>query len=356
MPRVTVLLPTYQSERYLSEAVQSVLAQTYSDFELLAVDDDSTDRTVDILQSYHDSRIRVIQGRKRGLADALNLGISVAQGEYIARMDADDIMLPTRLAKQVEFLDTNPCVAVCGSWQQYFGMSTFIHKPPASASQCRANLLFACDLCHSTVTLRREFFQAHGLNYDGRFAAEDFELWTRVLDYGEIANLPEVLGYYRDTGHSITDKKLRELIQQNRQIVAATLSRTLQIQLTNRQRDYFAGWINPFYGPKGSRLREERQEGWRDLRQLLQTIWERNQAVRAYDDQALLRALRKEWLSLRYRIPFQTPVGQVTPEGLFQEMPGWQVIWVRGQSACRNSRGLRWKIENVKNKLSHRKH
>ena len=114
MPRVTVLLPTYQSERYLSDAVDSVLTQSFSDFELLVVDDGSTDRTLDILRGCADPRIRVVQGRRRGLADALNLGIDDARGEYVARFDADDLMVPNRLARQVEFLDENPGVAVCG--------------------------------------------------------------------------------------------------------------------------------------------------------------------------------------------------------------------------------------------------
>lgn len=351
MPKVTVLLPTYQSERYLPETINSVLAQTYHDFELLVVDDHSVDNTEKIVKSYHDPRILILHGRQRGLADALNLGIDQARGEYVARIDADDTMAPTRLAKQAAFLDANRKVAVCGAWQQYFGRSTFLHKPPASACQCRANLLFYCDLCHSTVMLRKDFFKTHDLRYDGRYAAEDFELWTRVLDHGEIANIPEVLGYYRDSGQSITNKKLQMLIRQHGQIVAATMSRTLQIHLTESQKEYFAGWINPFYGPKDSRLRQKRQEGWRDLRQLLTAVWERNLAVRAYDGQALLRAIRKEWLSLRYRIPFQASVGNVTQENLFRSVPWWSVAFLRAGNFLRNYRGLRRKVWKLKSKL-----
>lgn len=351
MPKVTVLLPTYMSERYLPETINSVLAQTYRDFELLAVDDSPTDRTIEILKSYQDQRIRIVQGKRQGLADALNLGIDLALGEYIARIDADDTMVPTRLAKQVAFLDANPNVAVCGGWQQYFGLSTFLHNPPASAAQCRANLLFYCDLCHSTVMLRKIFFQTYDLRYDGRFAAEDFELWTRVLDYGEIANIPEVLGYYRYVGQNITKRKLNELIRQNGQIVAATMLRALQIRLTERQKEYFAGWINPFYGPKGAPLRDERQECWADLQQLLMTVWMRNQAVHAYDDNALLQAIRKEWLSLRYRMPFQTPVGNVAQEDMLKNVPRWSVILARAGNFLRNYRGLRRKLYRLQSKL-----
>lgn len=200
MPKVSILLPTHQSGAHLRETLDSIKAQTYQDYELLVVDDASTDQTLEILREYPDLRIQIIQGRNQGLADALNLGIKRAQGQYIARIDADDLMVPERLEKQVHFLDVHQNVIVCGGWQQYFGLSTFLHAPPASAEQCRANLLFRCDLCHSTLMLRTASLIEHNLFYDPAYAAEDFELWTRVLDVGDIANIPEVLGYYREDG------------------------------------------------------------------------------------------------------------------------------------------------------------
>ena len=195
MPTVTVLLPTYRSERYLPECVESVLSQSYGDFELLVVDDSPGDQTQSMLNSFGDRRIRVIRGRDRGLADALNLGLLRAEGAYIARIDADDLMAKERLARQVSHMDAHPETAVCGSWQQYFGLRSYCHRPSASAEQCKANLLFRCDLCHSTLMMRKSFFLEHGLFYDGRFAAEDYELWTRVIDRGRIENIPAVLGY-----------------------------------------------------------------------------------------------------------------------------------------------------------------
>lgn len=107
-------------------------------------------------------------------------------------------------------------------------------------------LLFRCDLCHSTLMLRRTALIAHDLFYDPAFAAEDFELWTRVLNVGDIANLPEVLGYYREDGRSITAAKKEKLIRQNGEIVAASLQRNLGIVLTESQKQYFTGWTNPF--------------------------------------------------------------------------------------------------------------
>ena len=125
MPRVTVLLPTYQSEKYLCETLESVFSQTFQDFEVLIVDDHSTDDTLKIVRSFADSRIRLLVGLQKGLAAALNYGMQEATGEYIARIDADDLMVLTRLEKQVAYLDEHPKVAVCGGggakllWSKY---------------------------------------------------------------------------------------------------------------------------------------------------------------------------------------------------------------------------------------------
>ena len=347
MPKITVLLPTRQSELYLCETVQSVLTQTFSDFELLVVDDASTDRTLEILASFRDGRIRVLAGPGKGLAEALNLGLRQAGGEYIARIDADDLMTPRRLEKQVAFMDVNQKAAVCGSWQQYFGQSTFLHAPPVSPEQCRANLLFRCDLCHSTLMLRKDVFLQNQLFYNSGYAAEDFELWTRVLDFGEIANLPEVLGYYREDGRSITSQKRERLIQQNGQIVAQTLKRNLQIRLTEDQQSYFGGWENPFYKRKNGIVRESREAAWKDLKDILWKIYEHNQQVGYYQEAALLRTLDAQWNVLRYNAPFSLSMRAVSPQDLFRKRSRCAVLCRKFRSFCRNYRGFRRKYIKI---------
>jgi len=115
-PKVTVLMPVYNGEKYLNEAIDSILGQTFKDFKFLIINDGSTDGTADILKSYKDSRIKVTNNEKNiGLTKSLNKGLKMAKSEYIARMDADDISLPTRLQKQVEFMDSHPKVGVCGT-------------------------------------------------------------------------------------------------------------------------------------------------------------------------------------------------------------------------------------------------
>ncbi len=350
MPKVTVLLPTRQSEAYLRETLESVFSQSFTDYELLVVDDGSTDRTLDILENFHDSRTRIVQGRGEGLAGALNLGLTEAKGEYVARIDADDRMVPGRLEKQVRFLDRYAEVAVCGGWQQYFGLSTFIHKPPQTTEQCKANLLFRCDLCHSTLMLRKSVFLENGLFYDGHFAAEDFELWTRVLDYGGIANLPEVLTWYREDGKGITDAKKRRLIAQNGEIVAATLRRNLGLELTKEQKGYFTGWTNPFPAMSAA----ERKEKWDDLRELLYSICVRNRKAGYYDERALLRAIEAEWERLRYNVPFELPNGDITLESLFRKRSRLSALAQKGRSFYRNYRGVYRKYRKLRRMLFER--
>lgn len=355
MPRVTVLLPTYQSEKYLCETLESVFSQTFQDFEVLIVDDHSTDDTLKIVRSFADSRIRLLVGLQKGLAAALNYGMQEATGEYIARIDADDLMVSTRLEKQVAYLDEHPKVVVCGGWQQYFGRSTYLHAPPASSEQCRANLLFRCDLCHSTLMLRKEVFLKNALFYNTDYAAEDFELWTRALDYGEIANLPEVLGYYREDGKSITTAKKEELIIQQGEIVAASLKRNLGIDLSPKQTTYFIGWVNPFFNERYGIPSEDRETAWRDLQTVLTQIYMRNQEKPYYDEKALLNALAAEWVALRYNAPFELPQKDISAlEQVFAKRKRGQILLRRMLSFCRNYKGLRRKCQKLKSLLEKR--
>lgn len=206
-PKISVILPTYNAEKYLQESIESILNQSFQDFELLIIDDFSKDATRLIVNSYKDRRIRLVDGPKRGLAAALNWGIKIAKGEYIARMDADDISLPERFEKQVSFLDKHADVSLVGSWQQKFGASNNIHCPAEKHEDIKIRLLFSCDLCHSTLMWRRKDFITHNLFYNEKSPQEDYELWLRAIKKLKFHNLQEVLGKYRVSGKSISDKK-----------------------------------------------------------------------------------------------------------------------------------------------------
>ncbi|MBS1966366.1 MAG: glycosyltransferase [Chloroflexi bacterium SZAS-1] len=201
-PAVTVLMPVYNAAAYLAAALDSVLKQTFADFELLAIDDGSTDDSGALLASYaaRDARLRVVPGeRNLGLIARLNQGLELARGRYIARMDGDDLCLPTRLARQVALLDAQPNVALCGSWVQTFGdAATRIERYPSDDAGIRCELLFRNVLAHPATMLRRACIIRHALWYDPTFIhAEDYALWIQIANYGQIVNIPEVLVHYR---------------------------------------------------------------------------------------------------------------------------------------------------------------
>lgn len=202
-PKVTVLMPVYNAEAYLREAMDSILAQTFTNFEFLIIDDGSTDGSAGIVRSYADRRIRLVQNeRNLRLAATLNRGLGLARGEYVARMDADDISLPERLARQVAFMDAHPTVGISGTWAAAFGEARFSMPNPTDSERIRAKLLFDSALVHPVVILRPALLARHGLAYRDLYPIDDYDLWQRAARAFPLANLPETLLRYRVTGGS----------------------------------------------------------------------------------------------------------------------------------------------------------
>jgi len=215
-----------------------MLCQSFKDFELLIVDDGSTDGSSTVVQSFSDSRIRVLENSTRlKLSGALNRGIEEAKGKYIARMDADDISLPHRLQKQVDFLDNHPAVVMCGTAIEIFGEKeqTRIDIYPAAAEQINTYMLFDCPFCHPSVMIRREIFDKKGLRYNGNFyPTEDYELWARVAASFPTANLSDVLLRYRVHGESMTGADWNEMDRQATRIIRNLLN-TWGVQFTENE-------------------------------------------------------------------------------------------------------------------------
>lgn len=196
MPKISVIIPCYNQGQYLEEAVQSVLNQTFKDFEIIVVDDNSTDNTLEILNKYNDPRIKIIKGPQKGISAALNLGIDIAQGEYIARMDADDISLPDRFRIQTEFMDENPEIGICGSSANMLDSNGKIVKwsKPINDKDIKTNLLIDVSIIHSTVMMRKSILKNYDLRYSEIYdVTEDFDLWTRASEYVEFHNISESL-------------------------------------------------------------------------------------------------------------------------------------------------------------------
>lgn len=204
---ISVIMPVYNCALYVAEAVQSILNQTYTNFELIIIDDNSTDGTKDTVKSFSDNRIRFIKKPKNtGYPKSLNMGIDVSCGELIARMDGDDISNINRFDEQVKFLEMNPDIAVCGSWYRIISTDELI-KYPQEHEEIKIALLDYCALGHPTIMLRKCFLSKHHLRYDETLEpAEDYDLWTRIAALGKLANIPKVLLNYRVHSNQVSIK------------------------------------------------------------------------------------------------------------------------------------------------------
>ena len=206
---LSVLLPVYNGKEFLRQAVDSVLSQGDVLFDLLVIDDGSTDDSSEELSRSADQRIHVYRQANRGLAATLNRGLELASGKYIARQDQDDLVLPGRLAKQVAFLDKNPDCAMVGTWSQiWVGIRPTRrgHYHPASHEALRLELLFDNPFVHSSVMLRADAVRNLGgyCEDKSRQPPEDYELWSRIALKHRVANLPEVLTAYREVEGSMS--------------------------------------------------------------------------------------------------------------------------------------------------------
>jgi glycosyltransferase involved in cell wall biosynthesis len=208
-PVVSVVLPVYNCPGYVGQAIESILTQTYADFELIVIDDGSKDETPDVLRRYADPRIRLITQANRGLAGTLNRGIELARGRYIARQDQDDVCFPERLAKQVAFMEAHPACALLGTGAEIWredARTNRAHKHPSDNATLQFELLLNNPFVHSSVMIRKTALEQVGAYSTdrNRQPPEDYELWSRIGRQFEVANLPEVLHAYREIEGSMS--------------------------------------------------------------------------------------------------------------------------------------------------------
>ncbi|WP_158844270.1 glycosyltransferase family 2 protein [Algibacter sp. L1A34] len=196
-PLISIVLPVYNVERYITEAMDSILKQTVQDFEILVIDDCSTDNTIKIVESYNDNRVKVIKKEKnKGLIHSLNLGFSLAKGKYIARMDGDDINELERFEKQLHILETYPEIITCGSWIKYFGGHDTVIKHCEKHDAIVAQMLVKCPMSLGCCMLRTSAVRAFSFNND-KVHVEDYDFWSRIAWNGKLYNIQEVLYNYR---------------------------------------------------------------------------------------------------------------------------------------------------------------
>ncbi len=201
-------MAVYNGREYLGEAIDSILNQTFKTFEFIIINDGSDDDTLSILSAYNDKRIRIINnGKNIGLSKSLNIGILNAKGLFIARMDADDISHPSRFQQQVQILENNKNIGICGTWFKILNQDVF-YKYPVSDIDIKLSLLFHNPICHSSVLIRKECIDNLNLFYDENVRyAQDYDLWIRASQKNVIFyNVPEFLLNHRIHNNRITSK------------------------------------------------------------------------------------------------------------------------------------------------------
>ena len=238
MPRVTVLMPTYNVAPWVDEAIQSVLDQTYKDFELLVVDDASADDTLEHVKAIDDPRIRIAAFPNNvGLADNLNRGLDLIDTELVARMDGDDIAEPDWLETGVGVLDSHPEVGVCSFGFQFFGTKTSLVRFPEKSEDSKAQMLFGCTVI--VPVLRRSVFTDHGLRYStAAFPAEDYMMWSNVYRVTQVYNVQRTLFHYRTHETQISTAKRQAQIEKSNEVRLKMLN-WLNEGFSNEEKRYF---------------------------------------------------------------------------------------------------------------------
>lgn len=229
IPTISVVMPAYNAEKYLREAIDSILAQTFTDFEFIIINDGSTDSTKKIIQSYDDPRIVYLENEvNSGICVTLNKGLDAARGRYIARMDSDDISLPQRFEKQIAFMDSNPEIGVVGTHLQLMdenGNFTYVFKNASNPKECYVNMIFASCVGHPSVMIRTSCLRDNDLNYEEYFKGmEDYYLWWQLNKHTQISNIPEPLLNYRCHSRQITKNQVNaDFLRRQREFLAIRL-------------------------------------------------------------------------------------------------------------------------------------
>lgn len=293
---ISVVLPVYNGEKYLQEAIESILTQTYTNFEFIIINDGSTDNSLEIIEKYKskDNRVIVISRENKGLIVTLNEGIGVAKGKYIARMDQDDISLPERFEVQVKFMEENLDIGICGSWIKSFGENIKAYKWKLSSSNKRlkTELLFSSCFAHPSVMIKKEILIKNNLYYDNFFVnAEDFKLWSELSYVTNFSNIDKVLLKYRILNTSMTrvaDKNIEKRYEIISKIFIKYLNE-LNIQNTEEEnRLHFNLSVN-------TRIRDN-DISFNELKKYFDKLILANNLSKVFDKVELNKVLGKKWL------------------------------------------------------------
>ena len=291
MPKVSVVLPVYNVAAHIQGTIESLLRQTFQDFELLVLDDCSTDDTVAQVEKIADPRLRLIRNPQNlGRAGTDNAALPYVQGEYLAKMDGDDICHPERLAKQVAYLDAHPEVNIVGSFMQNFGASTYLNRYPAEPADTRVLTLFTLPTGNPSAMMRTSLFREQDLRYDASLRqTEDYDFCARYIRQLHIATLQETLIEYR-VPHQVRKKAILSERANVSDVVREQLLRSWGLDFTPRELHVY-NTIAMLERPGGDITLDE-------VATWLQKLLHHNEQQPLFEPAALRRGLGERWFEV----------------------------------------------------------
>jgi len=326
-PIVSFLMPVYNTESTIRRAIDSMLNQTYQNFEIVIIIDGCTDETAAICDEYahKDKRICIYVNEKNlGVAASLNFGMSFCKGDYIARMDADDVSLPDRLEKQIAYMEAHPEIGVLGSGCNVLDESgVFITEPTLKSEMIRVRLLFETAFTHPTVMLRGKLFRENHWQYPLVHGGEDYALWASLISKTKMANIPESLVDYYKHGDNLTFVKFLAVRAVSAEISRQALFDELGIDTTMFSDTYF-GWRGGDPVPYDIRL------FLADEAKLLSEVQSSNDRLQKFDSEALSSVLIEQWERTKYYARMNTlALGfcEVTPAIIDKAVALWEIIF-----------------------------
>lgn len=294
LPRATVLMPMYNAGEFVAEAIESILNQTYSDFKLLVIDDGSSDNSVQVVQSFQDERIQLCRNDENmGLVDTLNRGLRMIDTEYILRMDADDISLPTRFEEQIQFMDNNPLIGVSSFQTQLIGNENKIATQPLNDQEMKAQVFFRTVFNHGGVIYRSKVLLENELFYRSIYPHfEDHDMWYRLMKYTSFGNIDKVLYLYRRGTHNVTVRNKSTKTQRLKAFYKDMLA-DLEIEATETDLLYCL--------PLGSW--DANKRNIKGYKAFLLRLKQQNEVVKIFPGAAFEKVLKDKWEKAFYKMP-----------------------------------------------------
>lgn len=290
LPKLSIVMPVYNRENYIESAIDSILNQTFTDFEFIIINDGSQDNTVKLIEAYDDSRIKLFHNdRNRGIVYSRNHGLQKATGQYVGMFDSDDVALPNKFEKQIGFLEQNPDVAMVGAWVKWIdgdgrlsGKSWTLPAPP---HMIPAMMVFRNYFIQSTIVVRRDAIPEGGYS-EGFDIVEDSKMWFDISLKHKVANIQEYLLHYRMHDDNISDMSDKH-VNNSKKLISYILSKIdihanekeLNLHLELKNNESFAS-LNDFY----------------DMEKWLMKIYQHNKKAKVYDEQVFRKVVFNRWL------------------------------------------------------------